>query len=307
MTDHPSSAPESGRRRDPAHDRVPDAGGERPRVLSGRRRRRDRRTTGGAGRIVALVLLLVGGSGAAFWWWTSRPPAPDAGPGTTAPSPSPTTIVGDTTGGPRFEIVSGEPFPDLPVLDESDAWLRDRAAALSPDPRWREWLSADGLVRRLVLAVVNVAAAASPREPLAFLQPSDTFTVVMENGRAWVDPASWRRYDRVVAAITSLDARATARFYRGVAPLTEAEWLPLGFVERDFDDAVREAITVVRGAEVPEGRIELVRDGAVWAYADPRLEELPPATKHLLRLGPDNLLRLQDWARTFAATAGLTN
>jgi hypothetical protein len=254
---------------------------------------------------VALALLGVVAAGSVFWWGISR--GPDEGPdaGFVEGGVDPPVIVGDTSAVPAVAVVSGEPFPDLPALEESDAWLRDRASELSPNPLWRDWLGSAGLVRRLVLSAVNVAAGASPAEQLPFLQPADAFTVVRENDRTFMDPESWRRHDTVVGALTSLDARATARFYRGVAPLTEAAWLPLGFIERDFDEAVREAIAVVLAAEVPPGRIELVEDGAVWAYANPDLEALPPATKHLLRIGPDNLLRLQDWLRTFAAAAGL--
>lgn len=276
---------------------------DRPRILTSRRRRRDRRGPGRHRALTALALLGVVVAAGAFWWQISR----DASDGSGSPAigDEPPAIVGDGTGPPQPTVVSGEPFPGLPALDESDPWLRERAGDLSPDPRWRAWLGEEGLVRRLVLAVVNVAAGQSPAEPLAFLEPSDTFTVVQEAGRTFVDPESWRRYDDVVVAITSLDARATARFYRGVAPLLDAAWLPLGFVERDFDEAVREALVVVLAAEVPTGQIELVQDGVVWAYADPELEALPPATKHLLRIGPDNLLRLQDWVRTFAAAGGL--
>jgi hypothetical protein len=297
----PSSTPSTP----PTMTDDPTRGSEPPRIMSSRRRRRD---SGGPGRGSLLAILAVIGivvAGAAVWWQTSRGSEDAAGAGRVDGPTDETVLVGDTTGLPGAVVVSGEPFPGLPTLDGSDAWIRDRAGDLSPNPRWRDWLGSDGLVRRLVLAVVRVAAGESPAEPLPFLEPADTFMVVMENGRAFMDPASWRRYDGMVAAVTSLDARATARFYRGVAPLTEAEWLPLGFVERDFDDAVREAISIVLAAEVPDGQIELVQDGAVWAYADPNLEALSPATKHLLRIGPDNLLRLQDWVRTFAAASGL--
>lgn len=272
------------------------------RILTSRRRR-DRR---GPGRALVVAALAVAIVGAGVWWALSRAPGGAPGPADRgAITGEDEVMVGDTTGLASPSVVSGAPFPELPPLEESDAWLRERAADLSPNPRWREWLGADGLVRRLVLAVTNVAAGESPSEPLPFLQPSDTFTVVVEGGRTYLDPASWRRYDALVGAIISLDARATARFYRGVGPLIEAAWRPLGFVERDFDAAAREAVAVVLAAEVPDGRIELVRDGAVWAYADPDLEALPPATKHLLRVGPDNLLRLQDWVRTFAAASGI--
>ena len=157
----------------------------------------------------------------------------------------------------------------------------------------------------MVIAVLNVAGGESPSEQLPFLEPSDTFRVVVQGERTYADPANGRRYDGIVRSITSLDARATARFYRGIGPLIEAAWRPLGLVDRDFDDVAGEAVRVVLDAEAPTGQVEVVQDGVVWAYADPDLEARSPAAKHLMRIGPDNLLRLQDWLRTFAEASGI--
>ncbi|HKK93427.1 MAG TPA: DUF3014 domain-containing protein, partial [Longimicrobiales bacterium] len=176
---------------------------------------------------------------------------------------------------------------------------------LSRNSRWLDWLGADGLVRRMVIAVVNVAGGESPSEQLPFLEPSDTFQVLVQDGRTYADPANGRRYDGIVRAITSLDARATARFYRGIGPLIEAAWRPLGLVDREFDDVAGEAVRVVLDAEAPTGPVEVVQDGVVWAYANPDLEARSPAAKHLMRIGPDNLLRLQDWVRAFAGASGI--
>ncbi|MCL4837280.1 MAG: DUF3014 domain-containing protein, partial [Thermoanaerobaculia bacterium] len=41
-------------------------------------------------------------------------------------------------------------------------------------------------------------------------------------------------------------------------------------------------------------------------FADPELEALPPAAKHLLRLGPDNARRVQEKLRALAAAVPLT-
>lgn len=200
-----------------------------------------------------------------------------------------------------------EPFEDLPPREESDEWLREEAAELSPDSQWPEWLGTDDIVDRVVLGVVNVAAGESPAGQFPFLQPSDTFAVVVEGDRTFADPENGRRYDGLVRVVTSLDAQATARFYRGVSPLLEAGLRELGFVDREFDEFARSALDVVLETEVPDGPLELEAQGIVWSYVDPEVEALSPAAKHLLRIGPDNLRRLQDWARSFATESGLAN
>jgi len=270
-------------------------------------RRSRRRGSGGPGRgpLVALlgVVIVVAG----VWWALSRTPESTLQPvGPGAPVGADERVLeGDPAADPPGARVATEPFPELPSLEESDPWVRDRAADLSRDPQWLDWLAADGLVRRMVIAVANVAGGESPSEQLPFLEPSDTFRVVVSDGRAFADPANGGRYDGLVRALTSLDARATARFYRGIGPLVDAAWRPLGFVDRDFDDIAGEALGVVLDAEAPTGPVEVVEEGVVWVYADPGLESLSPATKHLMRIGPDNLLRLQDWVRTFSEAAGI--
>jgi len=250
--------------------------------------------------VVALIVIVL--LAAVAWWGRSW---------FTGDSSTPTPMAVDTTtadpSAPRASgLVDMEPFEQLPPMARSDEWLREEAADLSTDPQWPTWLDADGLVERAVLGVVNVAGGESPAEQLPFLQPSDTFAVIVEGDRTFADPENGRRYDTMVRAITSLDVRATARFYRGVGPLLGEGLRQLGFIDRDFDEFARSALDVVLEARVPQGPLEVEQAGAVWAYVDPELESLSPATKHLLRLGPDNLLRLQDWARSFAAASGLS-
>lgn len=268
-------------------------------VLTFKRRRRG--WGGGPGRGFFVAVGIVAVLAAAAWWgwsWFQGEPEPPA-------AVAVDTAAVDTMPPPATGMVDMEPFEDLPPLAESDEWVREEAAELSSDPQWPSWLGRDGLVGRVVLGVVNVAAGESPAEQLPFLQPSDTFAVVVEGDRTFADPENGRRYNAAVGALTSLDARASARFYRGMSPLLEAGLRELGLVDREFDDLARSALDLVLEAEVPEGPLEVEHDGAVWVYVDPELETLSPATKHLLRIGPDNLLRLQDWARSFAAASGL--
>jgi len=268
-------------------------------------RRRRGRGTLPRGPLLAIVALVAVGAG--VWWGLTRTPEPAASGRTSEiVGQELPTMVGDTSGLPTGEVAEFGPLEDLPELEESDPWLRGRAGELSPSPLWQAWLNEGDLLRRFVTAVANVSMGGSPAQQLDFLRPEGSFSVVVgEDGRTRTAPESWRRYDASVAALTSLDAGATARLFRGITPLLETVWRPLGFTDREFEDAAREAIAVVLGADPRHAEAELMEDEAVWMYADPALEALDPATKHLLRLGPGNLLRLQDWVASFAAEAGL--
>jgi hypothetical protein len=253
-----------------------------------------RRGGGGGVAAVAVAFVLVAALGAVAWWKlrpaATRPAVPppvaaEAGPAPSGPSPAP----------------GAADLPPLPPLDASDGYVRELGAGLSGDAALSAWLAHDDLVRRFVAAVANVAEGASPATHLPFLRPAGPFRVLDDGGRTTIDPATFRRHDLAVGALTSLDAAACARALARIEPLLDAAWRELGDPRRDFRGTLTTAIARLRSVPVPEGGIEVVPDGAVWAYADPDLERRAAAEKLLLRLGPDHARRLQAWLGELAA------
>ena len=45
------------------------------------------------------------------------------------------------------------------------------------------------------------------------------------------------------------------------------------------------------------GEVALLQSNVLYEYADPSLESLPPLQKQLLRMGPENLERIQVYLR----------
>nr|WP_263974856.1 DUF3014 domain-containing protein [Myxococcus xanthus] len=56
---------------------------------------------------------------------------------------------------------------------------------------------------------------------------------------------------------------------------------------------------------VQEGPVEVVPEGALYAYAAPEFEGLSPAQKHLLRMGPQNMQLIQAKLRELKSSLGL--
>jgi hypothetical protein len=253
----------------------------------------DRRGPGGLAA-VALAFVLVAAIGAVAWWKlrpdATRPTVPPPAAGDAAPAPRTPPPAPAATD-----------LPPLPSLDSSDGFVRELGAGLSRDAASIAWLAHDDLVRRFVAAVANVAEGASPATHVPFLRPAEPFRVLERGDRTVVDPASFRRHDLAVGALTSLDATACARALARLEPLFDAAWRELGDPRRDFRGTLAAAIARLRSVPVPEGEIEVVPDGAVWAYADPDLERRAAAEKLLLRLGPDHARRLQAWLGDLAA------
>lgn len=106
---------------------------------------------------------------------------------------------------------------------------------------------------------------------------------------------------RRMAAGLSSHPRGTAELYRRLRPLFEEAYRDLGFRQGSFDGALARAVESLLAVSVPDGPIEVVPAGAnAYEYRDPELEELSPARKHLLRMGPENARRVQAKLRELA-------
>lgn len=241
------------------------------------------------------VLALVGLLAAGAWLWLR----PDDG---SSGVPRSASAVDTAAAGAS----AADSALDLPELGASDEFLRRVAEGLSSRPGWASWLATDELVRRFVRVVASVAGGSSPRGQLEFMAPDGPFRTrdVDPSGggdaatageRTVIDRASYRRYDRPTAIFASLDTRGTAQLYRQLLPLFDEAYRELGFpASSSFEVAMTHAVETLLAVPVPEGPIAVEPDGAeAWRFADPELEALSPAQKHLLRMGPENARRVQ--------------
>jgi len=193
----------------------------------------------------------------------------------------------------------------LPELDDSDAWLRSLIGQLSAHPELAEWLVTDEMVRRFVAIVDNLAEGTSPRSHLPFMEPEAVFKVVEKDGRTYVDPASYQRYDTAVEVVTSIDSAGAAQLYTALLPLFREAYRDLGYPGQSFDDAMQMALGRLMETPVVRGDVEVVSKISSYELADPTLEELPSACKNFLRFGPKNLRQLQAKAQEVATLAHL--
>jgi Protein of unknown function (DUF3014) len=198
------------------------------------------------------------------------------------------------------------PRADLPSLDASDAFLRKLAAGLSSNPGWSKWLLTDRLAQRFVASVDNIAEGRSPKPHLGVLAASGDFKVRERGDAATVDPASYRRYDAVAGVIASLDVKGSAQLYQETRPLFADAYKALGYPDRNFDDALAKAIRQLLATPEPSGDLALRAAVKSWKLADPTLEDLTPAQKHLLRMGPENERKIKQKLRELAEALNLS-
>lgn len=250
--------------------------------------------------VVVVVLLVAAGIGA-WYLFLREPPAPEVeeveAPAEVTEAPPPE---------PEAAPAAEEEEVDLPPLPASDEAVRRLVGGLSERPELASWLATEGLVRRFVLAVDNVAVGIAPRKQLPFMKPEEGFGAVeREGGETTVDPQAYERYDRVAAVAASLDPEGTVATYERLRPLVEEASSELGYGPGGFDRRLERAIVHLLRTPVPAEVPEVRREVTSYRYVDPRLEELSDAQKQLLRMGPENQRRIQDKLRQIARELGI--
>jgi len=232
----------------------------------------------------ALIVLFIAGGA----WWMSRRSQDGAA------NASPRAVT--ATEAPIDKPAEPPPGP-LPPLTQMDEFLRPLLRTLSSRPELARWLATDDLVRQLAMAIDQAAAGGSPARDFKVLAPQTRFTTGGNVTQRTIDPASYRRYDGLVGAVTSIDASAVAKVYRRIRPRLNEAYKGLGHPEGDVDRAMTNALDILLDTPIVKGPVAVVPKGGTWAYADPDLESLLPTQKQLLRMGPTHTESVLVWLR----------
>lgn len=246
--------------------------------------------TAGLGLVVAAA--------AFYWYGNPRTPSPA---GTTTPAANSSVSVPTAPRTP-LGIVTAPAI--LPPLDETDAFVRDLVSGLSSHPSVTAWLATPGLIRNFVVVVDNISTGMTPAHHLRVLAPRGPFRVLEYDGDITADPASYRRYDATAAAVSGLDPSGVVRVYSTLKPRIDEAYRELGY-ERPFDVALETAIVSMLRTPVIDGKAALVPRGALYRFADPRLEGLTAAQKQFLRMGPEHVRAVQLALRRIALALGI--
>lgn len=271
------------------------------------RRRRKRTLLRGA-----IVLLLIG-AGVAAWLGLRNPTPPPVAAPSAAPPPfasqpapiQPPPPAPEPIPAPPPVAAAPPPTFIVPALSESDSVVRELAGGITAQSQLGEWLEADGLIRRFVVAVASVAEGRTPRDQLAPAWPEQDFEVEATEERVLADPASYARYDAVTEVFVSTDTQSALDLYRKLEPLFDEAYAELGYPETPFREALMSAIGELLATPVLVGEPELRRRVLTWEYVDPELEALSPAQKQLLRMGPVNAPRVQRKLRALGKALGM--
>ncbi|TVR66787.1 MAG: DUF3014 domain-containing protein [Gemmatimonadales bacterium] len=235
-----------------------------------------------------ILLLLVGG----LWFWLR--PSEEPAPPPVAEEP---LLPEPEDEAPRPPSPPEAPPIDLPELSASDELVRRMVQGLSSRPQLATWLATDRLIERFVRTVVDLAGGSNPAANVSFMRPDEGFAVEEIEGRLYMDPAGYARYDLLAATFASLDPEGTVQAYSQLYPLIQEAYEELGLPDEEFSTVLDRALRNLLEARPREGLLEVEPVEAVHEFVDPELESLRGAEKALLRMGPDNTRRIQAQVR----------
>ena len=181
-------------------------------------------------------------------------------------------------------------------IEESDPLVRDLIKNISENPKLAQWLMTKDVIRKFTAAVDNIANGQSPRAHIDFFKPDGKFEVIEKDGMLYIDPESYERYNPVANVFSSLNAEETVILFRRFKPIIDEAYRDLGYPNTDFEVTLKRAANVL--LEVPVVK-DILLESKVISYkmVDPELENLSPAQKHLLRMGPENTKKIQQKLR----------
>ena len=146
----------------------------------------------------------------------------------------------------------------------------------------------------------RIADGESPVQELKSIGPVPAFHPRTSRDDLFIDPSSYRRYDRYAEAVSAIDSRGAVRLYTTLKPRILDAYRRLGEPAGEFDPVLERAIVELLKVPIVQGDIELAPSGIVYGYVDPKLEALSTPQKHLLRMGPRNVQTIQSKLREIA-------
>lgn len=179
------------------------------------------------------------------------------------------------------------------TLATSDEAIRQLAAGLSSRPELSAWLANEDIVRRFVASVDSVAEGRSPAQQVEFLRPPTPFKALPRAGGHVIDPSSYHRYDLIGDVVASLDPEGTVALLEELKPLIDDAYAEIAPPGRSFEERLHAAIDELLEVPVIEGDVPVEQKVTTFAYSDETLEALSSVQRQLLRMGPDNVRKIQ--------------
>jgi hypothetical protein len=257
------------------------------------------------GAIVAFVLVLLGTAYLGWRWYQQQmlaEPVPVAAAPNDAPAPPPPPAPPSAASAEPQNPMDALAPPDaaLPKLPDSDARVTKALIELFGGKNVAAYMHPDGIVRRFVTTVDNLAREQAPPSAWPVLPTGQRFITEGQQGQVQTIAANnAARYNAIVLLAESVDPAKAAAVYAKLYPLFQQAYEELGYPGRYFNDRLIAVIDHLLQAPEPKGPVEVrlvevkgdvpsTRPWVRYEYADPKLESLSSGQKIMVRMGPEN-------------------
>ncbi|WP_440053484.1 DUF3014 domain-containing protein [Pseudoalteromonas sp. T1lg65] len=211
----------------------------------------------------------------------------------TRPSEQPEPVTNDVDTAAMLE---------LPKLNESDMAIKSSISEYLSEQAMN-LLVGDDMIRRTVVYVDNLAQGKVADKHAPLVKPQDDFTAI-DNDIVVADPNSYERYTPYVSMLNTMSTAQLVRLYEKYQPLFEEAYEEIGYDGNAFNNTLTDAIDELLATPIPDTALPLVKDSVTYKYAYSEWEQLSPAQKQFLRMGPENMKlvkkRLQEIKQTLS-------
>ncbi|HEX7866180.1 MAG TPA: DUF3014 domain-containing protein [Variovorax sp.] len=257
------------------------------------------------GAIVAFMLVLLGTAFVGWRWYQQQmlaEPVPVVAAPNDAPAPPPPPAPPSAASAEPQNPMDALAPPDatLPKLPDSDARVTMALIELFGGKNVAAYVNPDGIVRRFVTTVDNLAREQAPASAWPVLPTGQRFITEGQQGQVQTIAANnAARYNAVVLLAESVNPAKAAAVYAKLYPLFQQAYEELGYPGRYFNDRLIAVIDHLLQAPEPKGPVQVrlievkgdvpsTRPWVRYEYVDPQLQSLSSGQKIMVRMGPEN-------------------
>jgi hypothetical protein len=267
------------------------------------------------GTIIVIVLVLLAAAFFGWRWYQQQQQPPEATPVAAAPSdgtpPPPAPAPAPQSQEPRNPM-DGIAVPDAGLTNATDTDTRVMKALvdLFGSKNVADFLQFDGIVRRFVATVDNLAREQAPASAWPVQQTKQRFITSGQGDKQVIAANNAARYNPMVLFAESVDPAKAAKAYARLYPLFQQAYEELGYPGRYFNDRLVAVIDHLLQAPEPAGPVQVrlvevkgdipsQRPWVRYEYADPQLEAMSSGQKIMVRMGLENERKLKASMRAF--------
>ena len=252
--------------------------------------------------LVAVIVVAAAIAGGVYLWrkGLQEPAAPASAPAAASSGMAPVSSSSVV----RHPIAEAGPAAAstaaLPALDGSDGTVADELAQLGGDDL-SSLLLREQIIPRIVATVDALPRQGVATRILPLRTPRGAFAVDQQEGSIELSARNAERYAPYLRVVDAVDAHKAVAWYVRYYPLFQQAYRELGYPRGYFNDRLITAIDDMLATPDVTGPIALVRGDAYYRFVDPSLQGLSAGQKLLLRMGPENAVKVKAKLREIRA------